>query len=446
MGQHKKIFEDLARWQSWLEVEAALAEVQADLKVIPEWAAAHITSKANINNFDKRKITAEIEKTGSPVFALVSIFADICGAAGNYLHLGATTQNIIETGRLINLKKYHKILLTACSEILKILKSLAIQHADTLMIGRTQLNHALPITFGFKLAGWINDFILLIDRITDTEKRLFLLRFGGAVGAFHSFGTKGLEISEALAQKLKMDISLVQGRSSPEGHLEYILNLCSLGQVVSKIGNELYFLHADGINELNEEQASETVGSSTMPHKVNAKRLIKLRSDSSLLVQKMAAVMLFTNPLNEGDASSNNELSEMFKSTCPCAIDLLYNLRSVFKCLKINSKNMEKNVRSTQYFTATEALQMELAAHVGKLKAHHIIHTLSLQSNQDPDGFLGLVEKEEEIQRHISKQKLKYILRAENNLGDSSRIANEAAQAASAKISDLNKKLNSDYC
>ena len=107
---------------------------------------------------------------------------------------------------------------------------------------------------------------------------------------------------------------------------------------------------------------------------------------------------------------------------------------------------MEKNVRSTQYFTATEALQMELAAHVGKLKAHHIIHTLSLQSNQDPDGFLGLVEKEEEIQRHISKQKLKYILRAENNLGDSSRIANEAAQAASAKISDLNKKLNSDYC
>ena len=102
--------------------------------------------------------------------------------------------------------------------------------------------------------------------------------------------------------------------------------------------------------------------------------------------------MVFTNPLNEGDASSNNELTEMFKSTCPCAIDLLYNLRSVFEFLKINSVNMEKNVRSTQYFTATEALQMELAAHVGKLKAHSIIHTLSLKSNQNPEFFLVLVE------------------------------------------------------
>ena len=106
MGQHKEIFEDLARWQSWLEVEAALAEVQADLQIIPPWAAAQIASNANIKNLNEKKISAEIAKTGSPVFALVSIFADICGAAGNYVHLGATTQNIIETGRLINLKKY----------------------------------------------------------------------------------------------------------------------------------------------------------------------------------------------------------------------------------------------------------------------------------------------------------------------------------------------------
>lgn len=445
MAQYQEIFGDLARWQSWLEVEAALAEVQADLQVIPSWAAAQIASKANINNFDEEKISDEIAKTGSPVFALVSIFADICGAAGNYVHLGATTQNIIETGRLINLKKYHKILLTACSEVLKNLKALAIEHADTLMVGRTQLSHALPITFGFKVAGWINDFILLIDRITDTEKRLFLLRFGGAVGAFQSFGTKGPKISEALAQKLNLDIPLVQGRSSPEGHLEYILNLCTLGQLVSKIGNELYFLHAEGINELSEEQALETVGSSTMPHKVNSKRLLKLRSDSSLLVQKMAAVMVFTNPFNEGDASSNNEITEMFKSTCPCAIDLLYHLQSVFKCLKINSNNMEKNVRSTQYFTATEALQMELATHVGKLKAHSIIHTLSLKSNKNPDLFLELVGREEEIQRHISNQRLKHILRAENNLGYSSQIANQAAHEASAKIFEINTRLNSDY-
>ena len=106
---------------------------------------------------------------------------------------------------------------------------------------------------------------------------------------------------------------------------------------------------------------------------------------------------------------------------------------------------MEKNVRSTQYFTATEALQMELAAHVGKLKAHSIIHTLSFKSNQNPEFFLELVEKEEEIRRHISNQKLKYILRAENNLGNSSEIANQAAHEASAKIVEINTRLNSDY-
>ena len=441
MSRHSDLFNDTARWQSWLDVESALATVQSELGIIPRWAAMEIKSSAKIENLDKDKIITEMEKTGSPVFALVHLLADICGEAGKYVHFGATTQNIIETGRLITLKKYHKILLETCTQILEQLKVLASEHAETVMVGRTQLNHALPITFGFKLAGWINDFILLIDRITDNEKRLFLLRFGGAVGAFHSFGPQGQEISEALAKKLKLKTALVQGRTSPEGHLEYILNLCSFGQFISKVGNELYFLQAEGINELFEDLDSGTVGSSTMPHKVNSKHLLKLRSNSSTLVQKMASVMVFTNPLNEGDASSNNEITEMINSTCPHAIDLLHNLGIVFERLRIDKEKMTGNARSSQYFTATEALQMELAKKLGKLKSHDIIHRLSQQCKKNPDIFLKMLKNEPEIQHFLSDEKLTNILQAENNIGDCRQIVLKTVRIATVKISDLNTKL-----
>ncbi len=441
MTEHENLFSDAERWQSWLDVEAALASVQADLKIIPAWAAKEIKKKAKIDNFDANNIASEIERTGSPVFALVRIFANFCGTAGHYVHLGATTQNIVETGQLIVLKRYHKILLKACIKILEKLKIMALEHADTMMVGRTQGNHALPITFGYKLAGWINDFISLVDRFFDIERRLFLLRFGGAVGAFHGFGSQGQKVSEALATKLDMDLALFQGRNSPEGQLEYILALCAIGQLVSKISNELYFLNSEGIDEICERLNHKTVGSSTMPHKVNAKRLLSLRSDSSILTQKMSAVMGFTNPQNEGDASSNNEISAMFSTTCPAAIDLLHDFRAVLDNININKEIMKKNVRLTQYFTASEALQIQLASHIGKFKAHQIVHKISLKSKRNPEVFFQLLQKHPEIKRFFSKKALFDILKAENNLGDSAKLARMASELAYKKIGEISKVL-----
>ena len=443
MIDHREIFSDCARWQSWLDVEAALAGVQGDLKIIPSWAAETIILNAKIEKLDEERIYFEIKKTGSPVFALVRIFADLCGEAGNYVHLGATTQNIIETGRLLILQKYNKILLRALTQILEKLKNMAFEHADTLMVGRTQLNHALPITFGFKVAGWINDFIILIEKINDTEKRLFLLRFGGAVGAFHSFGPMGQKLSEELARKLNLKTALVQGRSSPEGQLEYIVNLCSIGQLISKIASELYFLHGDGINELDEDVDVDIIGSSTMPHKINAKKLINLRANSSILIQKMAAVMSFTNPLNEGDASSNKEITSMFQSTCPAAIDLLQELLIVFDSLRINEEKMKVNAKSSEYFTASEALQMKLANRIGKLNAHDTIHDVSQKSMGNADVFFQILKNEPEIKQNFSENELLSTLKAENNLGQSAKVAIMASEFACGKISEISKKLDS---
>ena len=435
-----EFFSDVVCWQSWLDVESALALAQGEIGIIPKSAARNISDNANISNIDINFLQDEITKTGTEVFSLTRAFSSICGDAGDYVHWGATTQNIVETGQLLVLKKYHLDVMETISLIIEKLSEIAKNHSNTMMVGRTLSRHALPITYGFKVAGWIENFIDLAEQIMEIEKRLFKLRFGGAVGAFHSFGDKGKQLTELLAQKLGLGLAKVQNRTSTEQFLEYITKLSMSGQLVKKIIDEFYYLNTEGIDEFRESLSDTSIGSSTMPQKANPKKLIELRSKSNKLRQHLGGVMAFDLPSNEGDQSSNDEVSGMLTTVCPLMLSVLYDFIHVLEVIEPNKVKMLENVKSTEPFTSSERIQMELAEHMGRGKAHDLLNELAKEAENDSKKYLELLSKNKFVKERVPEKRLQSLVLAENNIGDCKQIARNLAEVGFEFSKDISKR------
>ena len=436
----KEYFSDLTRWQSWLDVESALALVQSEIDIIPNWAATVISKKSKISLINQTELKKIIKDTGTGVFSLTKSLSNICGEAGKFVHWGATTQNIVDTGLLIVLKKYHSEMMIVISEILKKLSFISKTNSQTIMIGRTLSRHALPITYGFKVAIWIENFSELADQIIETEKRLFKLRFGGAVGGFHSYEKDGYELSNRLAKKLGLDIASVQDRTSPEPFMEYLMKLTMIGQLVKKIIDDFYFLNTEGIDEIIEVLPETDVGSSTMPQKINPKKIIDLKPKCNKLRQYLGSIMSFDLPSNEGDKSSNDEIRENIKSICPLALSVLYKFNHLLDVVKPNKKKMFENVKNSEIFTASEKLQMELAKNLGKVPAHDLVNDLVKEANSDQKKYRKLLFNNKFIKEKLSNSDLEKILIAENNIGECPSIANKMSKFGMKKSAEIFKK------
>ena len=236
----KEYFSDLTRWQSWLDVESALALVQSEIDIIPSWAATVISKKSKISLINQTELKNIIKDTGTGVFSLTKSLSNICGEAGKFVHWGATTQNIVSNGDLIILKKFHKTILNEISEILSDLSKLSLTTKDYLMVARTHGQHALPTTFGFKVACWIDEISRHVERLYDSEKRVFRCIFGGATGSAASFGKYGLRIQENIAKKLNLLSASIPTRSHLDHFTEYTNILIMISVTFGKIANEIY--------------------------------------------------------------------------------------------------------------------------------------------------------------------------------------------------------------
>nr|MBC8242432.1 adenylosuccinate lyase family protein [Alphaproteobacteria bacterium] len=177
------LFEQDARWQAWLDVEAALAKAEAELDMIPAAAAEEIVRKCDLSLFDRERLTEGFQRTGHTLVPLVWELSRLCdGDAGNYAHWGATTQNITQTGDLLQLRRAHRIFLRQLGAIFAALADLAERSKDMALPGRTHGQHAVPATYGLKVAIWIDEFARHVERLTACEPRVFQALLGGAAG------------------------------------------------------------------------------------------------------------------------------------------------------------------------------------------------------------------------------------------------------------------------
>ena len=201
----RELFSEDRIWQSWLDVEAALAQAQADLDVIPSDAAEEITRKSRLELLDRDAVYEGLARTGHPLVPLIWELDRICdGDAGGYVHWGATTQNITQTGFLLQLRRAHRIYLGQIAHILTLMADLADETKEYVLPGRTHGQHAVPSTFGLKVAVWIDEILRHVERVRGCEDRVFVAMLGGGAGTLGSLGEIGLDIQDGMAEKLDM--------------------------------------------------------------------------------------------------------------------------------------------------------------------------------------------------------------------------------------------------
>src|SRR5438094_2179957 len=199
----RALFTEDARFQSWLDVEAALARARASLGFRPEAAERELAHKAHLKYLDLAAVRAGLAKTGHPLVPLVWALDRACdGDAGGYVHWGATTQNVTQTGQLLQVSRAHDIFLRQLATLLSTLADLAERTKDAVLPGRTHGQHAVPATFGFKVAVWIDELCRHVERLRGCEGRVFVAMLGGGAGTLASLGASGLATQEKMAARL----------------------------------------------------------------------------------------------------------------------------------------------------------------------------------------------------------------------------------------------------
>src|SRR5690348_5915983 len=260
------------RWQAWLDVEAALARAQAQLGIIPADAAEAIASKSKLELMDRKRIDEGFARTGHTLVPLVWELSRVVGEPhGGWVHWGATTQNITQTGDLLVLRQAHRIFLGLIAEALNAAADLADKGADMPIAGRTHGQHAVPATFGYKPAVWIDELIRHAERFRQAAPRIFVAMLGGGAGTFASLGSQGPAVQAGLARELGMGSMAVPSRALGDHLAENICLLGMLAATCAKIGREIYTLMKTEFGEVEEPVPPGTVGSSTMPQKRNPK-------------------------------------------------------------------------------------------------------------------------------------------------------------------------------
>lgn len=266
----RAIFNDANRVQKWYDFEAALALEQAGLGIIPRAAAQEIAAKARVENVDLEAIGAEIRRIKHPLVpALRALQARCKSDLGEYVHFGPTTQDVLDTGAVLQLKDAHTVFLRDIKAIGKELYRLAETHRATPMVGRTHAVQALPITFGHKCAIWLSEMGRHHQRLRELEPRLFVGSLVGAVGTMASYGPQAIELDRRVMKRLGLGVADISWHTARDRFAEYACVLGMLGATLGKIANEILTLQHNEIDELAEPFSEGKVGSSTMPHKRN---------------------------------------------------------------------------------------------------------------------------------------------------------------------------------
>jgi 3-carboxy-cis,cis-muconate cycloisomerase len=425
------LFSRRSLWQAWLEVESALARAQASLGMIPAAAAQEIARKATLAAIDEEALARDIARTRAPIVSLVRALAGACADdAGGYVHWGATTQNVTQSGRILQLRTAHEALMQRLGGIFERLAALADESADMLVAGRTNRRHALPITFGFKVAAWIEEFLRHEERLAGVEHRAFALLWGGAIGAMHSFGAAGPELNRELARLLGLEAATVPSRAATDHIAEYVLLLALFGSTCSKIAAELYTLMSDEIAEVREDLGDEVVGSSTMPQKVNSKVAVAVIALGARLRAQATLALEATQASHEGDAAHNLMVSALIEEAVPLGFEIAARMEELLSCLRLEPGHMLRNLALSGELIAAENAMMLLAPSMGRAAAPHVVHDGARASATTGESLADILLRDPAVRACVAPEVLRRALDPRHYTGLSEPLARQCAQLA----------------
>ena len=407
----RALFTRNARWQAWLDVEAALARAEAGLGMIPAEAAERIVAACRLEDFDLQRVEDGLAVTGHPIVPLVWELDRLCeGDAGGYAHWGATTQNITQTGDILQLRRAHAIVLDLLGQVIGHLADLAERTADDPIAGRTHGQHAVPATFGMKVAVWIDELCRHVERLQQVEPRIFVALLGGGAGTAASFGEQGLAVQDALAAELDLVPMPVPTRTSHDHHAEYVAILALIATTSRKIADETYTLMKPEFGELEEPVPPGTVGSSTMPQKRNPKLAQDVRAGAAQVQALLPLALDAMRTEHEADGSTSVMVERALHGSVELVGDILARLVMLFEGVRVNPQRMRENLDLSGGLIMSERIMLALGARVGRQRAHDIIYEHAQQAAIDNVPFRDLLAADQEVTEHLSAHELDDLL------------------------------------
>ena len=406
----REIFSDRSWAQKWLDTEAALAAAQAELGIIPQEKADIIVKHADADLLDIPSI-GEFYKSSITIVPLLKAFkAVLPDNAGEFVHWGATSQNIVDTGLVLLQRDAYKVILRDMELCREYCLDLAEKYRNTVMAGRTHVVHAIPITFGYKAAVWADELGRNVERLKAMAPRVFVGELAGAVGTLASMPEQGLEVQRRTMEKLGLGVPTIAWHVARDNQAEFVTTLAFCAGTLGRINHEIFSLQHTEILELEEPFFMDKVGSSTMPHKRNPavlENVLALCRNVRSIAPSIVESMVSENERDWGCFLSEWEAIPRACHMLGCALE---KSKHILKNLIVYPKHMERNLFAQKGLMMSECVMMHLAAKLGRMTAHGIVYKSCMEAYEKEIPLKDVLMKTPEVVEAFTEDEVDHML------------------------------------
>lgn len=417
----RALFNDTSRTAGWIEVMVVLAQTQAEFGLIPKHTAEQLTKACgglDLNNAFFREVREDFESTNHSLLGLIRAVQRRCpGNSGEWLCYGATVQDITDTHTVRVLVKIRDIFSDKLAEISTLLRELAGRYRDTPMCGRTHGQAGLPITFGFKVAGWLDEIERHRQRLQEIKPRLGVGQLAGGVGSLSSLGPNAFEVQERFFERLGLASPEISWTASRDRFAEWLNLMSFITSTGDRIGREVYNLQRPEIAELSEGFMSGTVGSITMPQKRNPELSEHLGTLARLVRHHTAHMNENLVQEHERDGRSWKGEWVILPEACLSTGKALQLLHDLIGNLVVHPVQMEHNLLATEGLVHAESVMLALAPKLGKQTAHAHVYSIAMNAVEHGRPLKEALLSNSEVTKHISKDQLTALFDLRNSTG-----------------------------
>jgi 3-carboxy-cis,cis-muconate cycloisomerase len=428
------LFAETATISRYLQVEVALAQTEAALGIIPERAAQAIAASATVENIDRERYRQDFATVGFPIVGLVRQLTELVpDGLGEFTHWGATTQDIMDTSMVLALREVVAWSEQTLDSIVGNLARIADEHSNTLMIGRSQMQHAVPITFGYKAAGWLVALSRHQQRLKELRPRLLQVQFAGAVGTLAALHPEGPAVRRGLAERLSLGEPTISWHTHRDSLSEFITFLGLLTATLAKIATDIMLMAQTEVGEVSEPTTKGRGVSSAMPHKRNpilSQQVIVAARLTRAQVASMLEAMIQDH--ERGSATWQMEWS-IIPVTSAYALSALERTLELVAGLQVHPERMRENLGLSHQLVYAEAVMMALAPKLGRQKAHDLVEA-TVSDARGGKSFVEALQQSEEINSILSASMLNEILTGQTHI-------EAAAQAVKAVLANRDRRL-----
>lgn len=417
----RTLFDEAALVQGWIGVMLVLAETQAEFGLIPVEAARQLNDACRAVALDEAfftEVREDFELTNHSLLGLIRALQRRCpGDSGEWLCYGATVQDITDTHTARVLLQVREIFSHQLADIAGALAVLAQAHRDTPMCGRTHGQPGLPITFGFKAAGWLDEVLRHRQRLGEIGQRLGVGQLAGGVGSLSSLGPEALALQQRFFAKLGLSAPAISWTASRDRLVEWLNLLMLMASTADRIGHEVYNLQRPEIGELREGFKPGTVGSITMPQKRNPEISEHLGTLARTVRHQAAQLAESLVHDHERDGRSWKVEWAVLPGACLATGKALALLHDLLANLDVDAKRMQANLQALRGFTQAESLMLALAPMLGKQSAHALVYRVAMAAAENGLSLKEAVPAEAEIVEKLGAEALERLFDVEQSTG-----------------------------